>query len=151
MYLTEHTSSPSDLSTAYALEGKNIPRPFPSPSSTVAGSALIWLKAVGMVSCQIKQSWAHGLCWHWCSSDHSDHELSRELKINPTKFTHWKITQTKINTNSFQPAHCVVTYMPLWAREGLAIQPQINSIPQQRQQATRLGRDHARWWQPKPW
>lgn len=153
MYLTEHTSSPGDLSTVCALEGKSIPCPFPStPPPVAARSVLSWLNATRTVSCQIKQSWAHGLCWYWCSSDHNDHELSRELKMNSTKFTHWKITQTKINTNSFQPVRgVVVTHMPIWAQEGLATQPWISSVPQQKDQVARLARDHAWWWQPRLW
>lgn len=133
VYLTEHTSSPSDLSTVCALKVKSIPCLNPSSSSPAdAGSALRCLKAMGMVSCQIKWSWARSLCWHWWFSDHSNHELSREMKMNPTKLAHWKITQIKINTNSSQPTHCMVTHMPVWAKEGLAVQLQISSIPQER-------------------
>lgn len=66
------------------------PSPLPLPIfSCCHRSTLNWLEARGTASCQ-KQSWAHGLCWHWCSSDHSNHELNREMKINPAKLAQLK-------------------------------------------------------------
>lgn len=55
------------------------------------------------------------------------------------------------HAKSFQHAHYIVTHVPIWAEEGLAIQPLINSTSQEREQAARFSRVPAWEWQPRLW